>query len=70
MKINITYDLPDDKADYTFATKGSDFYDALYEIYQKCREVVKYADAPSEDLHKFAEEISQLAVESGLWEVE
>lgn len=70
MKINITYDLPDDKAEYTFAKKGEDFYDALYEIYQKTREVMKHHENPSEELYNFAEQLNQIATESGIWEIE
>lgn len=43
MKINMTFNMPDDKDDFTLANKGRDFWYVLWEMDQWLRGKVKYA---------------------------
>lgn len=52
----LTYDLPDEQGDFDAARLGSEAMQVLWQIDQRCRELVKYGE-PSDETRRLAEEI-------------
>jgi flagellin-specific chaperone FliS len=50
--LTLAFTLPDDQAEATLATRGADYFDALYAIVSELRRRVKY-ETSSEDLDAF-----------------
>jgi len=44
MKATLEFNLPDDQAEFDFATQGSKMYNALWEISQELRTLWKYEE--------------------------
>jgi len=44
MKATIEFNLPEDQAEFEFATQGSKMYNALWEISQELRTLWKYEE--------------------------
>lgn len=62
--VSITYTLvmPEKRQKLDNLVRCDEFQNALYDIWNECRNVIKYQeDDPSDDLEKFAEEIMSLA---------
>ena len=58
----LVFSLPDDDYDYELAMKAGDCYSALNEIYDKCRNLLKYGEFKTiKEAHAFVEEIRQLS---------
>ena len=56
----LRYTLPDEQADFDAARQGSEARSLLWDIDQRCRSLVKYNDAASEETRRFAEEIREM----------
>lgn len=56
----LEFDLPEEEGDFNAAVQGRDARLALWEIDQRCRSLIKYADDPSEDAIRLAEEIRNM----------
>ena len=44
MKARLTFNLPEDQAEFDFATQGSKMYNALWDISQELRTLWKYEE--------------------------
>jgi hypothetical protein len=44
MKAQLTFNLPEDQAEFDFATQGSKMYNALWDISQELRTLWKYEE--------------------------
>ena len=55
-KLTLTYQLPDEQAEYDAARLGRSALNTLWEIDQHCRSIIKYSQ-PSEETERFAEQI-------------
>jgi hypothetical protein len=44
MKAKLTFNLPEDQAEFDFATQGSKMYSALHELSQELRTLWKYEE--------------------------
>ena len=44
MKAKLTFNLPEDQAEFDFATQGGNMYSALFEISQELRTLWKYEE--------------------------
>jgi len=49
MKATITFNLPEDQAEFDFATQGSNMYSALWDISQELRTLWKYEELKQEE---------------------
>ena len=56
MKARLTFNLPDDQAEFDFAMQGSKMYSALWDISQELRKIWKYEEL-SEEEFKIVERI-------------
>ena len=56
MKARLTFNLPDDQAEFDFAMQGSKMYSALWDISQELRKLWKYEEL-SEEEFKIVERI-------------
>lgn len=68
--VTYQYQLPEHIYELKLVNKAPDFMDALHEIENKCRNVLKYLEDPSDDLYEFAEQVKEIVSESGVWEIE
>ena len=57
--LTITYQLPDEQAEFDAARLGRAMAATLWEIDQRCRSLVKHGE-PSGDTRELAEEIRQM----------
>ena len=64
----LKFRLPLQRDDFDLAMNGLKYSVALHEIYEKCRTVWKYEEAPHESKVKLAEEIADMVNESGAME--
>ena len=53
----LEFDLPDEQTEFRSATQGSQAKGILWDIDQRCRALIKYNDAASDDARRLAEEI-------------
>lgn len=60
MRAILEFDLPEDQADYDRARLGSDAVSALWDIYNRCRAMRKWAQNPSEDAIALGAEIEAM----------
>ena len=58
MKAKITFNLPEDQAEFDFAVQGSNMYSALWDISQELRTLWKYEEL-SEEEWKIVERIRE-----------
>jgi hypothetical protein len=58
MKAKITFNLPEDQAEFDFATQGGNMYAALWDISQELRTLWKYEEL-SEEEWKIVERIRE-----------
>ena len=49
MKAKIIFNLPEDQAEFDFATQGSKMYSALWDISQELRTLWKYEELKQEE---------------------
>jgi len=49
MKAKIIFNLPEDQAEFDFATQGSNMYSALWDISQELRTLWKYEELKQEE---------------------
>jgi len=72
VKVTITFDLDKDldEARYQEFLKSSDYYHALYDIYQSCRTAVKYGAHECDVCDQKLQVIIDRACESGILEHE
>jgi hypothetical protein len=56
MRVTMEFTLPDDQGDYDAARLGREALAALWEIDQRCREILKHGD-PSPELREALEDI-------------
>jgi hypothetical protein len=49
MKAQLTFNLPEDQAEFDFATQGSNMYSALWDISQELRTLWKYEELKQEE---------------------
>jgi hypothetical protein len=49
MKAKITFNLPEDQAEFDFATQGGNMYAALWDISQELRTLWKYEELSDEE---------------------
>ena len=49
MKAKIIFNLPEDQAEFDFATQGSNMYSALWDISQELRTLWKYEELSDEE---------------------
>ena len=49
MKAKLTFNLPEDQAEFDFATQGGNMYSALFEISQELRTLWKYEELSEEE---------------------
>ena len=54
--VTIRYRLPDEQAEFDAARQGSEAMQVLWQIDQRCRELVKYGE-PSGEARRLAEEL-------------
>lgn len=57
MKAKLTFNLPEDQAEFDFAVQGSKMYNALWDVKQELRSLLKYAEITSEQ-YDIVEKIS------------
>jgi len=57
MKAKLTFNLPEDQAEFDFAVQGSKMYAALWDVKQELRSLLKYAELTSEQ-YDIVEKIS------------
>jgi hypothetical protein len=55
----LRYTLPDEQGEYDAARLGSEAMQTLWQIDQRCRELVKYGE-PSDETRRLAEELRQM----------
>jgi hypothetical protein len=58
MKAKLTFNLPEDQAEFDFATQGGNMYSALWDISQELRTLWKYEEL-SEEEWKIVERIRE-----------
>ena len=56
MKATLTFNLPEDQAEFDFAVQGSNMYSALWDISQELRTLWKYEELTDEEF-KIVEKI-------------
>ena len=56
MKARLTFNLPEDQAEFDFAVQGSKMYSALWDISQELRQLWKYEEL-KDDEFKMVERI-------------
>jgi hypothetical protein len=56
MKAKLTFNLPEDQAEFDFAVQGSKMYSALWDISQELRAIWKYEELTDEEF-KIVEKI-------------
>ena len=56
MKAKLTFNLPEDQAEFDFAVQGSKMYSALWDISQELRALWKYEELTDEEF-KIVEKI-------------
>ena len=56
MKAKLTFNLPEDQAEFDFAVQGANMYAALFDISQELRTLLKYQEL-SEEEFKIVEKI-------------
>lgn len=56
MKVTFNFELPDDQDEYDAARLGRQALNALWDIHQHCRSIMKHGD-PTPEVHAFAEEV-------------
>jgi hypothetical protein len=56
MKAKLTFNLPEDQAEFDFAVQGSNMYSALWDISQELRTLWKYEELTDEEF-KIVEKI-------------
>lgn len=49
MKARLTFNLPDDQAEFDFAIQGGKMYSALWDISQELRKIWKYEELSEEE---------------------
>ena len=49
MKAKLTFNLPEDQAEFDFAVQGSKMYSALWDISQELRTLLKYEELSEEE---------------------
>jgi hypothetical protein len=49
MKAKLTFNLPEDQADFDFAVQGSNMYAALWDISQELRTLCKYEELDAKE---------------------
>ena len=59
MKATLTFNLPDEQADFNAAIRGREAISILWEIDQRCRSLLKHGE-PTEEQAKLAEEIREM----------
>ena len=59
MKATLTFNLPDDQAEYDFANNGSNYYTVIWDFDQLLRSEVKYNEALSEVERDYAEKLRE-----------
>lgn len=64
----LRFKLPQAQGELDDAMNGATYSSALWDIYQKCRNVWKYEENASEDRVKLAEEIGEMISETGVME--
>ena len=64
----LKFRLPLQRDDFDLAMNGLKYSIALHEIYEKCRTVWKYEEAPPKERVALAEEIGQMVIETGAME--
>lgn len=64
-EVTYKFYLPDNQDELELFQKSNHFHFALWEIHDKCRQVWKYEDSPSEGRLKLAEEIGDIIAEAG-----
>ena len=57
--VTIRYTLPDEQGEYDSARLGSEAMQVLWQIDQRCRELVKYGE-PSDETRRLAEELRRM----------
>lgn len=57
---SLEFDLPEEEAEFRAATQGSRARGILWDIDQRCRSLIKYNDAASDDARRLAEEIRMM----------
>ncbi|MEI8285682.1 MAG: hypothetical protein WCG15_00135 [Actinomycetes bacterium] len=55
----LKFRLPDEQADFDAALLGSEAMQTLWQIDQRCRELVKYGE-PSDETRRLAEELRRM----------
>lgn len=58
-KLTLTYQLPEEQAEYDAARLGRSALTTLWHIDQHCRSVLKHGE-PSEDAERLAEQIREM----------
>ena len=59
----LTFQLPDDEADFRLAVNAGKLAIAIDRADQACRNVIKYHENPSPDAVQLAEEVRQILAE-------
>ena len=67
--VTYTYTLGDDDHLIAMHSRAADFYDALHDIDQMCRSVIKYEEEPYESRVQLAEAIRELVSESRMGDI-
>lgn len=56
----LEFDLPEEEVEFRAAVQGSQAKARLWDIDQRCRSLIKYNDAASDDAIRLAEEIRSM----------
>lgn len=57
---SLEFDLPEEQVEFRAAVQGSQAKAKLWDIDQRCRSLIKYNDAASDDARQLAEEIRNM----------
>lgn len=68
IEVTVKFWLPEHQDDFDMMMKAREYYAALWDIYQDCRNVWKYEEKPSEDRVELAEKLGQIAADTGIFD--
>lgn len=67
MKATIEFSLPDEKEEFEMYSKAGDYYSALIEIDNYCRNKLKHNELLTEETEKHLQAIRDFVVEAKIW---
>ena len=65
VKVKYEFHLPDNRNEFAIFLKATDFYIALHDIHDRCKQIYKYKENPTEEEIDLAERIDEVVAESG-----